>query len=146
VSNDKGVHCKPQRFSSFGSRVTIVMLEIMGMQRKKGWPTLSSATSAAPVLCVASCIMTTIILVGCINLLFAFSSLQIPGIMDKNMNTSSKTGINNTGQYTNANNTQDWKDPENNVRIHFAYLPEYPLPDNITKQRHVRKTVRLKLL
>jgi hypothetical protein len=91
------------------------MLEIMGVQTKKGWPTLSSTTSAAPVLCVASCIMTTIILVGCINLLFASSSLQIPAIMDMNM--SSKTGINNTGQYTNANNTQDWKDPENNVNI-----------------------------
>jgi hypothetical protein len=109
----------------------IRMLEIMGVRTKKGWPTLSSATSVAPVLCVASCIMTTIILVGCINLLFAFSS-RIPAIMDKNMNTSSKIGI-NTGQYTNANNTQDWKDPENNVKIHFAYLPEYPLPDNITK-------------
>jgi len=51
---------------------------------------------------------------------------------DKNMNVPYKTGINNTGQYTNANNTEDWKDPENNVKIHFTYLPEYPLPGNIT--------------
>jgi hypothetical protein len=107
------------------------MLEIMGVHTKKGW--LSSATSPAPVLCAGSCIIITIILLGGINPLFASSSLQIPGIMDKNMNTSSKTGIINTGQYTNANNTQDWEDPENNVKIHFTYLPEYPLPDNITK-------------
>lgn len=46
---------------------------------------------------------------------------------------SSNTDINNTGQYTNANNTLDWKDPENNLRIHFTYLPEYPLAGNITK-------------
>jgi hypothetical protein len=31
-----------------------------------------------------------------------------------------------------SNNTQDWKDPENNLIIHFTYLPEYPLPRNIT--------------
>jgi len=80
----------------------------------------------------ASCMMITImiLLVG-INPLFASSSLQIPSMMDKS--TSSKTGITNTGQYTNANNTQDWEDDENNVRIHFTYLPEYPLPGNTTK-------------
>jgi hypothetical protein len=45
----------------------------------------------------------------------------------------SKTSLNNSDQYTNANNTQDWRDPENNLIIHFTYLPEYPLPGNITK-------------
>jgi hypothetical protein len=78
--------------------------------------------------------MTTImVLLGAINPLFASSSLQIPDMIDKNMNTSPKAGINDTGQYTNANNTQDWEDHENNVKIHFTYLPEYPLPGNITK-------------
>jgi hypothetical protein len=77
--------------------------------------------------------ITIMILLGGINPLFASSSLQFPGMMDKNMSTSSKTGITNTGQYTNANNTQDWEDHENNVKIHFTYLPEYPLPGNITK-------------
>jgi hypothetical protein len=82
---------------------------------------------------IASFMMITImILLGVINLLFASSSLQMLGTTDKNMNVQYKTGINNTGQYTNANNTEDWKDPENNVKIHFTYLPEYPLPGNIT--------------
>jgi hypothetical protein len=52
---------------------------------------------------------------------------------NNNRDSASKTSINNTGQYTNANNTQDWKDPENNLKIHFTYLPEYPLAGNITK-------------
>ena len=100
---------------------------------KKGWPSLSSTsttTTSAAVLFVGSCMIITI---G-INQLFASPCLQILGIMDKNMNPHmvSKTGF-NTGQYTNANNTQDWKDTENNVKIHFTYLPEYPLPGNITK-------------
>lgn len=100
---------------------------------KKGWLSLSStSTTAAAVLFVASCMMITImILLGGINPLFA-SSLQMLGMTDKNMNAPYKTSINNTGQYTNANNTEDWKDPENNVKIHFTYLPEYPLPGNIT--------------
>jgi hypothetical protein len=49
--------------------------------------------------------------------------------------TSNNTRIkvNNTnGQYTNANNTQEWIDQENNLKIHFMYLPEYPLAGNIT--------------
>ena len=101
---------------------------------KKGWPSLSSTsttTTSAAVLFVGSCMIITI---G-INQLFASPCLQILGIMDKNMNPHmvSKMGFNNTGQYTNANNTQDWKDTENNVKIHFTYLPEYPLPGNITK-------------
>jgi hypothetical protein len=77
----------------------------------------------------------TIILLGGINQLFASPSLQIPGIVDKNTNPHmvSKTSLNNSDQYTNANNTQDWRDPENNLIIHFTYLPEYPLPGNITK-------------
>jgi hypothetical protein len=93
---------------------------------KKGWPASTTTTSAA-VLFVGSCMIITI---G-INQLFASPIL---GIMDKNMNPHmvSKTGF-NTGQYTKANNTQDWKDTENNVKIHFTYLPEYPLPGNITK-------------
>ena len=101
---------------------------------KKGWLSLSStSTTSAAVLFVASCMMITImILLGGINLVFASSSLQMLGMTDKNMNVQYKTGINNTGQYTNANNTEDWKDPENNVKIHFTYLPEYPLPGNIT--------------
>ena len=42
--------------------------------------------------------------------------------------------INNTnGQYTNANNTQDWIDQEHDLKIHFMYLPEYPLAGNITR-------------
>ena len=100
---------------------------------KKGWLSLSStSTTAAAVLFVASCMMITImILLGGINPLFA-SSLQMLGMTDKNMIASYKTSINYTGQYTNANNTEDWKDPENNVKIHFTYLPEYPLPGNIT--------------
>lgn len=100
---------------------------------KKGWLSLSStSTTAAAVLFVGSCMMITImILLGGINLLFA-SSLQMLGITDKNMNAPYKTSINNTCQYTNANNTEDWKDPENNVKIRFTYLPEYPLPGNIT--------------
>jgi hypothetical protein len=72
--------------------------------------------------------ITIMILLGVINPLFASSSLQNQGMMDKNMSTSSKIG-----QYTNANNTQDWEDHENNVKIHFTYLPEYPLPGNATK-------------
>jgi hypothetical protein len=85
-------------------------------------------------LSVASCpTITILILLGGINPLFASSSVQILDMMDKNMNTSSKAGINNTGQYTNANNTQDWEDHENNVTIHFTYLPEYPLTGNSTK-------------
>ncbi|MGA9152419.1 MAG: hypothetical protein WBZ36_17730 [Candidatus Nitrosopolaris sp.] len=101
---------------------------------KKGWLSLSSTcTTSAAVLFVASCMMITImILLGGINQLFASSSLQMLGMTHKNMNAPYKTGINNTGQYTNANNTEDWKDPENNVKIHFTYLPEYPLPGNIT--------------
>jgi hypothetical protein len=101
---------------------------------KKGWLSLSSTwTTSAAVLFVASCMMITImILLGGINPLFASSSLQMLGMTHKNMNAPYKTGINNTGQYTNANNTEDWKDPENNVKIHFTYLPEYPLPGNIT--------------
>src|ERR1700752_4447396 len=100
---------------------------------KKGLLSLSStSTTAAAVLFVASCMMITImILLGGINLLFA-SSLQMLGMTDKNMNAPYKTSINNTCQYTNANNTEDWKDPENNVKIRFTYLPEYPLPGNIT--------------
>jgi hypothetical protein len=107
--------------------------EIMGVHTKKGWLSLSSAISAAAVICAGSCIIITIILITGITPLFASSPLQIHGMMDENMNTSSKTGINNTVQYTNANNTNNWKDPENNVKIHFTYLPEYPLPGNITK-------------
>jgi hypothetical protein len=74
-----------------------------------------------------------IITIG-IDQLFASPCLQILGIMD-NMDPHmvSKMGFNNTGQFTNANNTQDWKDTENNVKIHFTYLPEYPLAGNITK-------------
>jgi hypothetical protein len=77
----------------------------------------------------------TIILLGSINQLFASISLLIPGIVDKNTNPHMvfKTGFNNSDQYTNANNTQNWKDPENNLIIHFTYLPEYPLAGNITK-------------
>jgi hypothetical protein len=42
--------------------------------------------------------------------------------------------INNTnGQYVYANNTQDWTDRETNLKIHFMYLPEYPLAGNITR-------------
>ena len=82
---------------------------------------------------VGSCMIIIMILLGGINALCASSYLQITDMVDKNMNMSSKADINNTGQYTNANNTQDWKDPENNLRIHFTYLPEYPLTGNITK-------------
>lgn len=99
---------------------------------KKGWPSLSSTsttTTSAAVLFVGSCMIITI---G-INQLFASPCLQILGIMDKNMNPHMVSKGFNTGQYTNANNTQDWKDTENNVKIHFTYLPEYPLPGNITK-------------
>jgi hypothetical protein len=109
------------------------MVEIMMVNTKKrGCLSLSSTTSAM-MLSVGSYMIITIILLGGIKPLFASSSLQMPGMVDKNINLSSKTGINNTGQYTNANDTQDWKDPENNVKIHFTYLPEYPLPENITK-------------
>ena len=100
--------------------------------KKRGWLSLSSTTSVM-MLSVGSYMIIAIILLGGIKPLFASSFLQMPGMVDKNMNLSSKTGINNTGHYTNANNTQDWKDPENNVKIHFTYLPEYPLPENITK-------------
>ncbi len=100
--------------------------------KNRGWLSLSSTTSAM-MLSVGSCMIISIILLGGINPLFASSSLQMPGMLYKNMNLSSKTGINNTGQYTNANNTQDWKDSENNIKIHFTYLPEYPLPGNTTK-------------
>ena len=105
----------------------------MMARTKKGRLSLSStSTTSGAVLFVASCMMITImILLGGINL-FASSFLQTLGMTDKNMNVQYKTGINNTGQYTNANNTEDWKDPENNVKIHFTYLPEYPLPGNIT--------------
>ena len=109
------------------------MLKIMMANiKKKGWLSLSLTTSAA-VFSVGSCMIVIMILVGGINPLCASSYLQITEMVDKNMNMSSKTDISNTGQYTNANNTQDWKDPENNLRIHFAYLPEYPLAGNITK-------------
>jgi len=109
------------------------MLKIMMANiKKKGWLSLSSTTSAA-VFSIGSCVTVILILLGGINPLCASSYLQITDMVDKNMNMSSKTGINNTGQYTNANNTQDWKDPENNLRIHFTYLPEYPLAGNITK-------------
>jgi hypothetical protein len=101
----------------------------MGVHTKKGW---LSSSSAAAAIYAGSCIIITIILITGINPLFASSPLQIHGTMDENMNTS-KTGINNTGQYTNANNTHNWKDPENNVKIQFTYFPEYPLPGNITK-------------
>jgi hypothetical protein len=104
------------------------MVEITIVNIKKIiWLSLSSITSVA-VFSVGSCMI--VIMLGGINPLCASSYLQIT---DKNMNMSSKTDINNTGQYTNANNTQDWKDPENNLRIHFTYLPEYPLAGNITK-------------
>ncbi|HYV51828.1 MAG TPA: hypothetical protein VE971_00915 [Candidatus Eisenbacteria bacterium] len=101
---------------------------------KKGWPSLSSTsttTTSAAVLFVGGCMIMTI---G-INQLFASPSLQILDIADKNTDphVASKTSYDNTGQYTNANNTQDWKDTENNVKIHFTYLPEYPLPGNTTK-------------
>ena len=49
-------------------------------------------------------------------------------------NNNTRIKINNTnGQYTNANNTQEWIDQENNIKIHFMYLPEYPLAGNITR-------------
>ena len=108
------------------------MLKIMMANiKKKGWLSLSLTTSV--VFSVGICMIVIMILVGGINLLCASFYLQITEMVDKNMNMSSKTDISNTGQYTNANNTQDWKDPENNLRIHFAYLPEYPLAGNITK-------------
>src|SRR5215813_14022433 len=92
------------------------MLKIMMADiKKKGWLSLSLTTSAA-VFSVRSCMIVIMILVGGINPLSASSYLQITEMVDKNMNMSSKTDINNTGQYTNANNTQDWKDPENNLR------------------------------
>ena len=81
------------------------------MRTKKGWLPLSSAAVA---IYAGSCMIITIILITGINPLFPSSPLQIHGTMDENMNTS-KTSINNTGQYTNANNTQDWEDPENNL-------------------------------
>jgi hypothetical protein len=115
------------------------MEEILRVRTKeKGWLPLSSTsiiTASAPVLFLGSCMIITIVLLGGINQLFASPSLQIPGIVDKNTNPhlASNTGFNNTGQYTNANNTQDWKDPENNLIVHFTYLPEYPLPGNTTK-------------
>ena len=109
------------------------MLKVMMANiKKKGWLSLSLTTSAA-VFSVGSCMIVIMILVGGINPLCASSYLQITEMVDKNMNMSSKTDINNTGQYTNANNTQDWKDPENNLRIHLTYLPEYPLAGNTTK-------------
>jgi hypothetical protein len=107
----------------------IIMVNI---KKKKGWLSLYSTTSAA-VFSVESCMIVIMILLGGINPLCASSYLQITDMVDKNTNMSSKTDINNTGRYTNANNTQDWKDPENNLRIHFIYLPEYPLAGNITK-------------
>jgi hypothetical protein len=114
------------------------MVEIMMVNtKKKGWLSLSSTTAV---------MLATIILLGGIKPLFAFSSLQMPGMMDENMNLSSKTCINNIGQYTNANNTQDWKDPENNVKIHFTYLPEYPLPENITKLIFMYKIYKLEAI
>ncbi len=104
---------------------------MMANIKKNGWLSSSSPTSHA-VFSVGSCMIVIMILLGGINPLFASSYLHIVDMVDKNM--SSKTGINtNTGQYTNANNTQDWKDPENNLKIHFTYLPEYPLAGNITK-------------
>ncbi|MGB6530424.1 MAG: hypothetical protein WBF33_20155 [Candidatus Nitrosopolaris sp.] len=49
-------------------------------------------------------------------------------------NNDNNSGYNNTdGQYTNANNTQNWIDPDNNLKIHFVYLPEYPLAGNTTQ-------------
>jgi hypothetical protein len=100
---------------------------------KKDWVCLSSTSTTAAMVFIASCMMITImILLGGINLIFASSSLQMLSMTDENMNVQYKTSINNTGQYTNANNTVDWKDPENNVKIQFTYLPEYPLPGNIT--------------
>jgi hypothetical protein len=107
----------------------IIMVNI---KKKKGWLSLYSTTSAA-VFSVESCMIVIMILLGGINPLCASSYLQIMDMVDKNTNMSSKTDINNTGRYTNANNTQDWKDPENNLRIQFIYLPEYPLAGNITK-------------
>src|SRR5438093_307963 len=114
------------------------MEEILRVRtKKKGWLFLSltfTTTTSAAVLFVGSCMIITIILLGGINPLFASPSLQILGIVDKNTNPHmvSKMGFNNSDQYTNANNTQDWKDPENNLIIHFTYLPEYPLPGNFT--------------
>jgi len=82
--------------------------------KKKGWLSLSSTFgTTAAVLFVGSCMIITIILLGGINQLFASPSLQIPGI--ENKNTNLQMGFNNSDQYTNANNTQDWEDPENNL-------------------------------
>ena len=56
-----------------------------------------------------------------------------PTFASSNNNNGSKISVNKTnGQYSNANNTQVWRDPEKNLKIHFMYLPEYPLAGNIT--------------
>jgi hypothetical protein len=56
-----------------------------------------------------------------------------PTFASSNNNNASKISVNKTnGQYSNANNTQEWMDPEKNLKIHFMYLPEYPLAGNIT--------------
>ncbi|MGB7952509.1 MAG: hypothetical protein WCF23_00895 [Candidatus Nitrosopolaris sp.] len=56
-----------------------------------------------------------------------------PTFASNNNNNGSKISVNQTnGQYSNANNTQEWRDPEKNLKIHFMYLPEYPLAGNIT--------------
>ncbi len=52
--------------------------------KKKGWLALSSTASVA-VLSVGGSIIITIILLGGVNLLFASSSFQMPGMMAKNM-------------------------------------------------------------
>jgi hypothetical protein len=57
-----------------------------------------------------------------------------PTFAGSNNNNGSKISVNKTnGQYSNANNTQEWRDPEKNLKIHFMYLPEYPLAGNITQ-------------
>ena len=56
-----------------------------------------------------------------------------PTFASSNNNNGSTISVNKTnGQYSNANNTQVWRDPEKNLKIHFMYLPEYPLAGNIT--------------
>ncbi len=56
-----------------------------------------------------------------------------PTFASSNNNNGSKISVNKTNaQYSNANNTQEWRDPEKNLKIHFMYLPEYPLAGNIT--------------
>jgi hypothetical protein len=52
---------------------------------------------------------------------------------NNNLGNPSKTSINDIGLHINANNIQDWNDTENNLKIQFIYLPEYPLAGNITK-------------